>query len=106
MTHARLPETETQFQRAVTDLALVCGWRWYHTYDSRRSREGYPDLTLWHPRRGVILLAELKRDTGQLTRAQANVLRELECVTTWGGAHLWRPSDWPEIERILRGERP
>ena len=38
--------TEAQFQEAVVQLARLTGWLVYHTFDSRRSQAGYPDLTL------------------------------------------------------------
>ena len=38
--------TEEQFQQQIIDLADVRGWWHYHTRDSRRSDEGFPDLVL------------------------------------------------------------
>ena len=37
---------EADFQAQVVKLALLLGWKVYHTHDSRRSREGFPDLIL------------------------------------------------------------
>lgn len=45
MTTAKLI-SERQLQATVIDLAKAYGWRYYHTYDSRRSPEGFPDLVL------------------------------------------------------------
>ena len=39
-----LKETEKGFQAAVVELARLRGWLVYHTYDSRRSAKGFPDL--------------------------------------------------------------
>jgi hypothetical protein len=94
--------TEKQFQAQVVQLARLCGWRVYHTHDSRRCAPGFPDLLLL--RAGQFLAAELKTDRGRLTSEQA----------TWLGAfreagvpaYLWRPSDWPAIERVLAGAPP
>ena len=48
----------------VVDLARTLGWRVYHTYDSRRSQPGFPDLVLVRER---ILFLELKSETGKLS---------------------------------------
>ena len=38
--------TEKEFQWQVRQAAIVLGWMAYAAYDSRRSAEGYPDLTM------------------------------------------------------------
>lgn len=61
--------TETEFQQQVVDLAHVLGWRHMHARRSRgkggkwttATNVPWPDLTLWHPRRGFIV-RELKLD--------------------------------------------
>ena len=40
----------------------------YHTHDSRRSAKGFPDLVL--AKNGVVLIVELKTDTGVATPDQ------------------------------------
>ena len=52
------PLTEKQFQAQVVQLAKLCGWLVYHTFDSRRSAPGFPDLRMI--RAGVLLAIELK----------------------------------------------
>lgn len=37
---------ERDFQAAVMELARLLGWRVYHTWDSRKSEPGFPDLVL------------------------------------------------------------
>ena len=37
---------EAELQRNVLSLAAMTGWLAYHTYDSRRSQAGFPDLVL------------------------------------------------------------
>jgi len=92
---ATLPAmTEQQLQDAVTALADVLGWSWYHTHDSRRSRPGYPDLHLWHPGKGRGLFVELKRAGKGPTAAQAAVLLELAQVYGQDAVHVWTPTDW------------
>ena len=38
--------TEKQFMAQVVELAKLKGWLVYHTYDSRRSEPGFPDLCM------------------------------------------------------------
>ena len=38
---------EKKFQSQVVRIAKVFGWLCYHTYDSRRSEPGFPDLSAW-----------------------------------------------------------
>ena len=90
---------ERDFQRQVVELAKLTGWQVYHTYDSRRSNPGFPDLVLVRPPR--LVCAELKRQKGRVTAAQrewAEALRACPGVEYY----LWRPSDWDEIEELMR----
>jgi hypothetical protein len=50
--------TEKQLQGAVVELAKRLGYLVYHTFDSRRSNPGWPDLVLCKPPR--LIFAELK----------------------------------------------
>lgn len=102
---------ERVFQAQVMELAARFGWRVAHfrpsqTRDGRwltaiSGDPGYPDLTLVHPRRGVIF-AELKTATGRPTREQ---LRWLEALAYGSrvGTHvaLWRPDDLQAIAELL-----
>jgi hypothetical protein len=103
MTTARrtldLAMTEAQWQTVVLDLARTLGWMTYHTHDSRRSNPGFPDLVLVRDR---VIFAELKTERGKLTDDQWSWLATLRAA----GAEMWvwRPSDYPSVERILRGE--
>jgi len=93
--------TEKAFQQQVTDLARLCGWRVYHTHDSRRCVPGFPDLVLVHRKRGVVLFAELKVGRNTTTPEQEAWLDDLfgcgQRVT------VWRPEQWPDIEALLTG---
>ena len=93
------PQTEKQFQNAVVQYARLRDWRIYHTYDSRRSAAGFPDLTLVRGNR--LVFAELKSEKGKLTEAQEAWISDLRMVLGVG-AHVWRPSDWPAIEGRLK----
>ena len=88
---------ERHFQQAVMDCARLLGWRVYHTFDSRRSNPGFPDLVLVRDR---VVFAELKTERGQLSRDQAEWLDALGAAGA--EAHLWRPADWPTIDATLK----
>ncbi len=92
-----LKTTEKQFQAQVVGLARLCGWRVYHTHDSRRSEPGFPDLVLLKGVRAVV--AELKVGRNTTTAEQR------EWLAAWRAAGVetyeWRPADWPAIERLL-----
>lgn len=91
--------TERQFQRQVLDLAKLCGYRAYHTHDSRRSQPGFPDIVLVNPKRRHTLFVELKTDVGRVTAAQQAWIDDLQ--RAGANVHLWRPTDWPSIVEIL-----
>ena len=114
-----IPEDEESWLGWVTDYAVRVArppWRYYHTRDSRRSAAGFPDLVLVRGPR--LIFAELKTERGKLTADQVAWLEDLAMVaaTATGRAwdppgdppppvpevYVWRPSDRPEIGRILR----
>jgi VRR-NUC domain len=97
-------QTERQFERAVVEYAELNHWLVYHTFDSRRSNPGFPDLVM--TRAGALIFAELKTEKGRLSRAQKQWIGDLEAVAGWPTdaveVFVWRPSTWPEIEEVLR----
>jgi hypothetical protein len=90
--------SEKEFQERVVFAARSLGWLVYHTYDSRRSEPGFPDLTM--VRRGRLIFAEMKKNTGVCTDAQQRWLAELE--QTECEVYLWRPDDYEEILEVLK----
>lgn len=90
--------TEKQFMAQVVQLASHLGWRHYHTFDSRRSTAGFPDLFL--VRRDRAIAAELKVGKRPVTHEQAEWIRALEAAGIM--AYVWRETDWEAIERVLR----
>jgi hypothetical protein len=89
---------EAAWQQQVIDLATLYGWEHYHSFDSRRSVPGWPDLVLVRPPELVIV--ELKTDTGRLTAPQRNWLALLSgCGAE---THVWRPSDFDEVHERLK----
>jgi len=90
--------TEKAWLAQVIRLAEVLGWAHYHTYDSRRSAVGFPDLVL--VRRPRVIFAELKAQRTRATDAQLAWLAELrQCNQE---VYLWRPEDAEKVARILR----
>lgn len=98
--HPSLGMPEKALQEAVLGLADLLGYAAYHTFDSRRSSPGFPDVVL--AGRDRIIFAELKSHTGRITKAQERWLRLL--ADSGGEVYLWRPRDWlnGSIETILR----
>jgi hypothetical protein len=100
---SRLLGSETEFQGRILDLATLYGWTLrYHTYDSRRSTSGWPDLVLIRP--PELLFVEVKREDGQVTPSQLEFITALRACGQ--DVRLWRPSDWDEIVERLKWKRP
>lgn len=91
-----LPESELGFQGWAVDLALLRGWLVYHTFNSKHSVKGFPDLVLV---REKVLYRECKRDSEDLTAEQAEWLTRLERAGADAG--VWRPRDRRSIEKEL-----
>ncbi len=87
--------TERQLLDAVRDACRWSGLLVYHTYDSRRSEPGYPDVTVCGPR--GVLFRELKAERGRLTSEQRTWLDRL--TQAGADARVWWPDDWPD--RVL-----
>lgn len=91
--------SEKSWQQQVKDLARLLGWKTYHTYDSRRSDPGFPDLILARKKRLVV--AELKMEKRRLTASQLfwiDAFKEIPCAEVY----IWRPSDLDQVQKILR----
>lgn len=93
-----VPEDEWQF--TVKRTAETFGWTVFHTFDSRRSDIGFPDLHLLRERDRRQIVIECKKDGEQPTPAQLNYLELFHRC----GVEAWvlRPSDRDELESILR----
>ena len=90
---------EEPWLQHVRDYAGRHGWLHYHTYDSRRSTEGFPDLVLCRAPR--LIIAELKTDKGIVRGAQQGWKDQLEGVTEFS-YFLWRPTDERIVEDLLK----
>ena len=96
--------TEGEFQAWVLDLAKRNGWLAYHTYDSRKSGPGFPDLIL--VKGGVMIAAELKSaDVKSMSLDQARWLAALGCVPGVR-AVVWQPCDAESIIGQLESINP
>ena len=89
--------TEKDFQAQIAELVGVLGGIVYHTYDSRRSSPGFPDLVIVTRDRRLIF-AELKVGKSKPTGDQWAWLRALPDHQ----AYLWRPNDWHDVLRIIQ----
>lgn len=89
--------SEKDFQAAILFLARREGWHCYHTFDSRRSAGGFPDLLC--VRGEVIFVAELKTTTGKMTEQQLVWLAAF--LRAGVPAYQWRPENWPDIVAVL-----
>ena len=98
MPNVPVVQSEKDFQGAVSDYGMLKGWTIFLTYRSTHSPAGEPDLRMVKPPR--VIFAELKREDGKTTAKQKEALDLLgQCPGV--ETYLWRPSDWPTIERIL-----
>jgi hypothetical protein len=109
--------TEAQWQQQVIDLAKLGGWRSYHTFDSRRSAPGFPDLVLLRP--PELVFVEVKAEKGKTTPEQDAWLEDLgvvaQCILLSQDSlagdeipvqvYVWRPSDFDEVRRVLLERR-
>lgn len=82
---------EQQLQNHVLQIAGALGWWHYHTHDSRRSPEGFPDLVLMHPQWGRVLIRELKSTKGGYRKRQREWLAGMSAAGLDAGT--WRPAD-------------
>lgn len=96
--------SEKAWQLALVRLLRQHGYTHiYHTFDSRRSPSGFPDLIAVHETPGKKLLAiELKADAGIVSEAQQAWLDAL-AGCTGVVAEVWRPSALDRIVERLRG---
>lgn len=97
---------EAEFQSGVIEYARLRGWM-VHAERPARTKSGWvtpiqgdagwPDLVL--TRGGRLLFIELKGARGKVSEAQAVWHSALRL--TGHPVLVWRPDDWPEIERVL-----
>jgi len=79
--------TEAELERRVWHLIDGLSLMGYHTYCAKRSRRGFPDLTICGTR---VMFRELKREKGRVTDDQRQWLHALSAAGADAG--IWRPS--------------
>jgi hypothetical protein len=84
--------TEAELQRLVIMSCRRLGLHPYHTFDSRRSEPGWPDLVITGT---AMLFRELKSRDGVLTPAQRRWGSRIE--RAGGDWAVWRPVDWQNL---------
>jgi hypothetical protein len=94
--------TEKEWLSQVKELAQALGYkRAYHTFDSRRSSSGFPDLVLVRDR---VIFLELKTERGKLSDQQKEWLRALE--RAGAEAYVVRPRHLELLMAVLRSRTP
>lgn len=96
-------QPEADFMAQIVEYALRRGWACFHAYDSRRSREGYPDLCCVRKcadGTARLVYLECKRVGGRVSFAQQTWIDALAAVPGVI-AIVVRPTDWESIERVL-----
>lgn len=98
--------TEAEFQQKLIHFAQLHGWAVMHTRPGRTSKGwrtniagdgiGFFDLVLMRDR---VIFAELKKQNGRQTPHQKAWYERAKHANA--EAYVWRPLDWPEIERTL-----
>lgn len=93
--------TEKAFESQVKGLAIVFGWKYYHTWRSIHSPAGFPDCVMVRGTR--LIFAELKSKKGKVSPKQQewlDALRQVPCAEVF----LWRAGDetFVEIVEVLK----
>lgn len=93
--------TEAQLLRAIREAAKAYRWPCvYHTYDSRRSERGFPDVFI--SGYGTLLAWELKSKNGHPTASQRLWIKTLGEVTDAPLVRVVRPADLDWCIEILK----
>lgn len=107
---ATLPQqSEAALQAQIIELARLLNFRVAHFRAARTEKgwrtpvaadgAGFPDLTLCKP--GRLIFVEVKSHRGRLSAAQREWIEALRAAGQ--EVYVWRPDDFDEIERVLRG---
>jgi len=84
--------SEKVFQEQVRKAALLNGYLYYHTFNAYRSPEGFPDCVMVNPKKGRLIFAELKSETGKVSEKQKEWLDALKKTPCYE-VYILRPSD-------------
>jgi hypothetical protein len=94
--------TEAQWQAQIIQAAESCGWKHYHTHDSRRSTAGFPDLVMVRGDRMLVIECK-KQDDKTPPRRMAEQQEWIDAIdgVTEVTAFVARPSDWDRVTEAL-----
>lgn len=95
--------SESKFQSELLTHFQAHGWLTYHTYDSRKSAAGFPDIVAVHPGRRLALFVELKRQHRSPVRPEQQVWLDALDQVAIVRVDLWRPSDWDRAMELIEG---
>lgn len=90
--------SEREFMAQVVEYARLMGWAVYHTWNSRHSESGFPDIVALRGPRIVVI--ELKTEKGHLSRPQTDWLDAFQAASV--ETHCFRPSQWAEVVTCLQ----
>jgi hypothetical protein len=106
----RVDISEDEFQTQVIDSAHLHGWKVAHFRKARTKDgwitavsadgKGWNDLFCVRPSTGHVFAAELKSARGKRTPEQIAWASWMEAVGI--AAYVWKPSDWDEINSVLK----
>ncbi len=86
--------------QAIIDASKHLGYRCFHTFDSRRSEPGFPDLLLLRERDGRRYVIETKTEKGPVTTEQ---LAWIAAFSSCGiPAMVARPNDLDTVLEMLK----
>ena len=93
-----LRESEESLQNKVIDLLKLGRWVYFHSWSSRHSVAGFPDIIAIRGTR--VLAIELKSTKGKLTPAQ---IAWGQTFTATGKVeyYCWYSEDWDEMVKAL-----
>lgn len=89
---------ESELQRKVIETCNWLGLRHYHTFDSRKSAAGFPDLVIVGPL--GVLFVELKSDKGLVSPQQEAWVADLE--RAGAEAFIIRPAGFDHLVKRLK----
>jgi hypothetical protein len=91
--------SEKVFQEQVRKAAIINGWRYYHTWSSMHSAQGFPDICMVRDKR--LIFCELKSAKGKVTVEQEAWLKSLACIPNVE-VYTLRPDDFDDFYERLK----
>lgn len=96
--------SEIDFQNTIVEHAERHGWLYFHDYDARKNRAGFPDLHF--VKHGRQLVFECKRQDPKKAKATKKQTAWIDAYQSAGVvAYVVRPSDLDFIIRLLEEDK-